>query len=136
MVINDPIGDMLMRIRNAGAASKESTLVPFSDLKLRIANVLLKSGYVTYVAKKTRKSVKSSMRVLEIGIAYDAPRKPKVKGMVRVSRPSRRMYMGAKEIRPVHQGNGIMILSTPKGILTEVDARKEHVGGEIICKVW
>ena len=136
MVINDPIGDMLMRIRNAGAAGKLTTLVPFSDMKLRIANVLEKSGYISYVTKKTRKGTKNSMRVLEIGIAYDAPRKPHVRGMVRVSRPSRRMYIGAKDIRPVHQGHGIMIISTPKGLLTETDARKEHVGGEILCKVW
>ncbi len=136
MVINDPIADMLMRIRNAGSAGKATTLIPFSDMKLRIANVLLKGGYVEYVNKKTKKGNKTSMRVLEVGIAYDAPRVPRVRGMERVSRPSRRMYIGAKEIRPINQGHGMMILSTPKGLLTDVDARKEHVGGEIICKVW
>lgn len=136
MVITDPIADMLMRIRNAGSAGKKTTLVPFSDMKLRIANVLQKEGYVEFVAKKTKKGIKNSMRVLEIGIVYDAPRVPRVRGMERVSRPSRRMYIGAKEIQPVNQGHGIMILSTPKGLLTDVDARKEHVGGEIICKVW
>lgn len=136
MVITDPIADMLMRIRNAGAAGKKTTLVPFSDMKFRIANVLQKEGYIEYAHKKTLKGNKNSMRVLEVGIVYDAPRVPRVRGMERVSRPSRRMYMGAKEIRPVNQGHGMMILSTPKGLLTDVDARKEHVGGEIICKVW
>ena len=135
MVITDPIADMLMRIRNAGIAGKLSTLIPFSDMKLRIANVLAKEGYVTHVTKKTKKG-KTSMRVLEVGIAYDAPRIPRVKGTERVSRPSRRMYAGASDLRPVNQGHGIMILSTPKGILTGVEARKEHVGGEIICKIW
>ncbi len=124
-----------MRIRNAGNAGKKMTLVPFSDVKLRVANVLLKEGYVEYVTKKIRKG-KTSMRVLEVGISYDAPRVPKVRGAERVSLPSRRMYMGVKNIRPVNQGHGIMVLSTPKGILTDVEARKEHVGGEIICKVW
>jgi small subunit ribosomal protein S8 len=142
MVITDPVADMLMLIRNAGHAGKKTTLVPFSDLKLRIASVLQKEGYVEFVAKKTKKGAKNSMRVLEIGIAYEAPvfagaqRAPRVRGMERVSRPSRRMYVGAKDLRPVKQGHGITILSTPKGVLTDVDARKEHVGGEILCKVW
>ncbi len=135
MVITDPIGDMLMRIRNAGSAGQKTTLVPFSDVKLRIANVLLKEGYIEYVTKKIRKG-KTSMRVLEVGISYDQPRVPRIRGAERVSRPSRRMYMGVKSIRPVNQGHGLMILSTPKGMLSDVDARKEHVGGEIICKVW
>jgi len=136
MVITDPIADMLMRIRNAGNAGKKTTLIPFSDLKFRIANILQKEGYIEFVSKKTRKGAKTSMRVLEVGIAYDAPRQPRVRGMERVSRPSRRMYVGAKEIRSVNQGHGMTILSTPKGLMTDVDARKEHVGGEIICKVW
>ncbi len=136
MVITDPIADMLMRIRNAGSAGKKTTLVPFSDMKLRIANLLEKEGYVEFVAKKTKKGVKNSMRVLEIGIMYDAPRIPRVRGAERVSRPSRRMYIGAKELHPTTQGHGLMVLSTPKGLLSAVDARKEHVGGEIICKVW
>ena len=141
MVITDPIGDMLMRIRNAGKAGKKTTLVPFSDVKLRIANVLIKEGYIEYATKKILKG-KTSMRVLEVGVSYDAPAYtgaqlvPKIRGAERVSRPSRRMYMGVKSIRPVNQGHGLMILSTPKGMLTDVEARKEHVGGEIICRVW
>ena len=135
MVITDPIADMLMRIRNAGAAGKKTTLVPFSDVKMRIANLLVKEGYVMYATKKIRKG-KTSMRVLEVGISYDAPRVPRVKGAERISRPSRRVYIGAKEIRPVNQGHGLMVLSTPKGMLSDVEARKEHVGGEIICKIW
>jgi small subunit ribosomal protein S8 len=135
MVINDPIADMLMRIRNAGSARKKTTLIPFSDMKLRIANVLLSEGYVEYVAKKTKKG-KTSMRVLEVGIAYEANNIPRVKGAERISRPSRRLYAGAKDIREVNQGHGVVILSTPKGVMTGTHARKEHVGGELICKVW
>jgi small subunit ribosomal protein S8 len=135
MVITDPIADLFVRIRNAGSAGKKVTYVPYSDIKLRILNLLLKEGYVESVAKKTLKG-KHTVRVIEIGIVYDAPRQPRVRGMERVSRPSRRMYAGAKDVRKVHQGHGIMILSTPKGIMTGEEARKEHVGGEIVGKVW
>ena len=135
MVITDPIADMFMRIRNAGAAGKSVVYVPYSDVKLRIANVLAKEGYVGAVEKKVRKG-RITERLIEIGVVYEAPRVPRVRGMERVSRPSRRMYTSAKDLRPVNQGHGIMLLSTPKGILTGEDARKEHVGGEIIGKIW
>ena len=135
MVINDPIADMLMRIRNAGSARKKTTLVPFSDMKLRIANVLAKEGYVEYVSKKTKKG-KTSMRVLEVGIVYEANNVPHVKGAERISRPSRRLYTAAKDIHQVNQGHGIVTLSTPKGVLTGVEAKKEHDGGGLLCKVW
>lgn len=135
MVITDPIADILVRIKNGGHAGKTVIYVPFSDMKLRLSNVLLKEGYVTSVVKKLKKG-KRDERLIEIGIAYDAPRVPRVRGMERVSRPSRRVYIGSSEIRPVLQGHGLMILSTPKGLLTDTEARKEHVGGEVICKIW
>ncbi|OGZ16370.1 MAG: 30S ribosomal protein S8 [Candidatus Lloydbacteria bacterium RIFOXYC12_FULL_46_25] len=135
MVITDPIADILVRIKNGGHAGKTVIYVPFSDMKLRLSNVLLKEGYVTSVVRKLKKG-KRDERLIEIGIAYDAPRVPRVRGMERVSRPSRRVYIGSKEIRPVLQGHGLMILSTPKGLLTDTEARKEHVGGEVICKIW
>ena len=135
MVISDPIADMFMRIRNGGTAGKKTVYIPYSDLKMRIANVLMKEGYLSSVSKKVLKG-RTTERVIEVGVVYDAPSAPRVRGMERVSRPSRRLYIGAKELRPVNQGHGIMILSTPKGILTGSDAHKEHVGGEIIGKVW
>jgi small subunit ribosomal protein S8 len=135
MVITDPIADMFMRIRNGGAAGKKTVYIPYSDLKMRIANVLMKEGYLASVSKKVLKG-RTTERVIEVGVVYDAPSAPRVRGMERVSRPSRRLYVGAKELRPVNQGHGIMILSTPKGILTGSEAHKEHVGGEIIGKVW
>jgi small subunit ribosomal protein S8 len=92
-------------------------------------------GYLASVSKKVLKG-RITERMIAVGIVYDAPRAPRVRGMERVSRPSRRVYIGAKELRPVNQGHGIMLLSTPKGILTGSDARKEHVGGEIIGKIW
>lgn len=135
MVITDPIADMFVRIRNGGAAGKDVVFIPYSDMKLRIANVLMKEGYLSSVSKKILKG-RITERMLAVGVAYDSPRMPRVRGMERVSRPSRRMYIGAKDLRPVNQGHGIMLLSTPKGILTSEDARKEHVGGEIIGKIW
>ncbi len=141
MVITDPIADMLVRIRNAGNAGKPVAYVPYSDLKLRIAHILEKEGYVASVERKTLKG-RTTERMIAIGVKYDAPlhagapRKPRIRGTERVSRPSRRLYAGTKDIRPVREGHGIMLLSTPKGILTGETARKEHVGGEIICRIW
>lgn len=135
MVITDPIADMLVRLRNAGSAGKPFAYVPYSDLKLRIAHVLMKEGYVASIARKTLKG-KTTERMIEIGLQYDGPGQPRIRGAERVSRPSRRLYFGAKDIHPIHQGHGTMLLSTPKGILTGDAARREHVGGEIICKIW
>ncbi|MEK7118250.1 MAG: 30S ribosomal protein S8 [Patescibacteria group bacterium] len=141
MVITDPIADMLVRIRNAGSAGKAVAYVPYSDLKLRIAHVLMKEGYISSVTRKTLKG-KTTGRMIELGIKYDlsvqtgGSRQPRVRGAERVSRASRRLYVGARDIHPIYQGHGVMLLSTPKGILTGDDARREHVGGEIICKVW
>jgi small subunit ribosomal protein S8 len=101
---------------------------------LRIANILLEEGYLSSVTKKTKKS--AHHKFIEVGIIYEASRRPRLSGLVRVSRPSRRVYSGVAELKPVNQGHGIMILSTPKGVLTDKVARKEHVGGEVICKVW
>ena len=135
MVITDPIADMFMRIRNGGAAGKKAVYIPYSDVKMRIANVLMKEGYLASVSRKVLKG-RITQRVIEVGVVYDPTNEPHVRGMERVSRPSRRMYVGAKDLRPVNQGHGIMILSTPKGILTGREAHREHVGGEIIGKVW
>ena len=135
MVNTDPIADLLIRIKNAGMAGKQTVQIPFSEMKLRIANVLLAEGYVSQVDKKAKKG-KSVEKYLEITLQYDGPRQPRLRGVSRVSKPSRRMYAGVSEIKPVQQGHGIMILSTPKGVMTDSNARKEHVGGEIICKVW
>ncbi len=135
MVITDPIADMFMRIRNGGAAGKKAVYIPYSDVKMRIANVLMREGYLSSVSRKVLKG-RITQRVIEVGVVYDTTHAPVVRGMERVSRPSRRMYVGAKALRPVNQGHGIMILSTPKGILTGSEAHREHVGGEIIGKVW
>jgi small subunit ribosomal protein S8 len=127
----DPIADMIITIKNAGNASKEDVVIPYSKVKQAIATCLMKEGYVKSVAKKTKKGFPA----IEIGIAYvgDAPRVNDVK---RISKPSRRMYMGTKDIRPYKSGHGMTVLSTPKGIMSDKEARKEMVGGEILFTIW
>jgi small subunit ribosomal protein S8 len=130
MVI-DPIGDMLNRIKNAGLVGRSSIIVSFSDVKMRIGNILVREGYVGAVAKKTRKG----LPVLEITLAY-AGKTPKVQETLRISKPSRRIYSPHDKLGVHHRNLGVLLLSTPKGILTHVEARKEHVGGEVLLRVW
>ena len=130
MVI-DPIGDMLNRIKTAGLSQRSSIIVSFSDVKMRIGNILAREGYVAGVAKKTRKG----LPVLEVTLAY-VGKEPKVKDSLRISKPSRRIYSSHDKLGAYHRNLGILLLSTPKGIMTHVEARKEHVGGEILLRVW
>lgn len=121
-----------MRLRNAGAVGHVSVSMPYSNIKHEIAKVLLKEGYISSVEKKGRKVIKS----LEIGLVYGDNDTHKIKKTARVSKPSKRVYMSAKEIRPIRHGFGIVLLSTPKGILTGGAAKKEHVGGEVLFTIW
>ncbi len=129
--MHDPIADMLIRIKNAGNAGKDLAEMPFSQLKESIAEVLFKEGYIASYAKKGKKVQKT----LEIGIAYEG-KKPRVADVARMSKPSRRFYMKAAEIKPIKNGYGLMVISTPKGIMTGNDARKAQVGGEALFKIW
>lgn len=133
-MVNDPIADFLVQIKNAGTAGKKEITVPYSDIKLRIANVLEKKGFLGEVTKKADGN--GPGKVITIALLYDAPGLPRVRGVRRMSRPSRRHYAGAKSIRPVHEGHGVMVLSTPKGVMSGDEAKKEHVGGEVLCIVW
>jgi small subunit ribosomal protein S8 len=131
-MMTDPIADLLTRIRNATHARKASVDMPFSREKERVARVLVAEGYLasaTMVEAQPR-------NVLRIELRYDAQRRPVILGIRRVSRPSLRVYVGAKEIPSVRRGLGINILSTPKGVLVDRDARRENVGGEVLCTVW
>jgi len=132
--MTDPISDMIIRIKNAGDARLSKARVPFSGFRFSVAKLLEEKGYIKTVAKKTRG--KKSQSVFEIEVAYDDNKKPHIKGLMRISKPSRRVYVGSKEIKPVKNGMGAVILSTPKGILTGDDAKKAHVGGEALFKIW
>lgn len=129
--MTDPIGAMLIMIKNASLASKDSIVVPYSKLKHAIATCLEKDGYVSLVAQKT----KGKHQVLEIGLAYK-DENPMVNHIERVSKPSRRVYMGVDDIKVVRNGHGRLFLSTPKGIMNNSDARKQLVGGEALFKIW
>lgn len=135
MVVTDPIADMLVRIKNAGTAGKNVADIPHSDIKLRIANVLIKEGFIEYATKKIKKVGKHQVRMIEVGLKTQAGG-PFIRGIERVSRSSVRVYKGSADLHPVKNGYGISIVSTPKGIMSDSQARKEHVGGEVICKVW
>ncbi len=128
--MTDPIGSMLIMLKNAGLAEKSAVTVPFSKVKEAIASCLKDQGYVSSVSKKTRKGFPT----LEIALAYKDG-SPKIKDVARVSKPSRRMYLGYKDIRPYKNGYGMTVFSTPKGILGDKDARKEQVGGEVLFHI-
>ncbi len=127
----DTISNMLIQIKNAGMAGLPSVLVPYSNFKFEIADLLQKEGYVTSVEKKGKKVKK----YIEIVVAYK-DKSPRINDLKRISKPSRRVYMGAKDIKPVRNGYGISVLSTPKGVMTDKLAKKEHVGGEILFRIW
>ena len=127
-MVNDPISDMLIRIKNAGMVGKLHVSVPYSKLKHSIADVLVVEGYIASVEKKGKKTAKH----LDIALKYDEKKKHAINEVKRVSKPSRRMYLGVADIKPVKYGRGTLVLSTPKGILTGKAARKEGVGGEAL----
>ncbi len=127
----DPISNMLIMLKNASRAGRPSITVPYSKVKHAIADRLTVAGYLSGVAKKARKSES----LLELSLTY-TDGTSKLKDVKRVSKPSRRVYMSVKEIRPVKNGHGSLFLSTPKGILTDKEARKELVGGEALFMIW
>ena len=129
---NDPVGDFIIRLTNAGAIKKESVSVPFSVFKLAIAEKLKDVGYVKAVEKKGKKIKKT----LDIMLNYDAQGNHKIRGVKRISKPGRRMYKSVLDIVPVRYGNGALILSTPAGIKTDKEAKKEKVGGEALFEIW
>jgi small subunit ribosomal protein S8 len=127
----DRTSNLLIAIKNAGNAGKASAVVPFSKFQSSIAKALFDAGYLASYKKQT----KSGHDVLEVGIAYNADR-PRVRDVKRISKPSRRLYASVHDIHTVKNGHGILVLSTPKGILTGDQAKTEHVGGEILFEIW
>ncbi len=129
--MTDPISDMIIRIKNASLSKKESVVFPHSKLKLAILDVLLKDGYIKSFGKKGKKVAKW----IEVGLAYENGT-PKISGVERVSKTSNRVYTGSGEIRKVKNGLGSLIISTPKGIMTDKTAKEANVGGESLFKIW
>ena len=132
MGMTDPIADLLTRIRNATHARKEQVDVPWSKVKVRIVEVLAAEGYL----KEHSVVEQDGHRTLRVWLKYDGQNRPVMVGLKRISRPSLRIYVGSEEIPSIRRGLGVSILSTPAGIVTDSEARKLHVGGEIVCTVW
>lgn len=118
-------------MKNASLAGRPTVVLPYSKLKQAILECLAKEGYVSKISKKTKRD----QAVIEVELIY-VDKKPKITEVERVSKQSRRVYFGMKDIHSVRNGSGLLILSTPKGILSGKDARKEHVGGEALFKIF
>lgn len=129
----DPIADFLTRLRNASAAKHQRVDVPVSKLKTEIARILKEEGYIsTYKLVDENKTRK----LLRVFLKYTPDRRSVISGLRRISKPGARAYRGAEEIRPVVGGLGISILTTPRGVMSGRTARKNKIGGEILCEVW
>ena len=129
----DPISDFLTQIRNAQKIFKESIILPFSGIKFEISKILKKEKFITDV-KKTKIKKKT---MLHLVLKYDnQTKKPAISGLKQISTPGKRVYKKRSKIKPVRGRTGIAIISTPKGIITDKDARKQNLGGEVICEIW
>ena len=124
--------DILTRIKNAQAVKKESLKVPFSNMDLTVLELLARYGFIAAVNKKGR----MPKRALEIVLKYDEAKKGAIRGVAHLSVPSRRVYAGAKELRPVKQGYGLGVISTPKGVMAYHEAKKANMGGELLFEIW
>lgn len=130
-IIMDTVGDFLSQIKNAQAVKKETVKIPFSKLRYRISEVLAENDFIEEVKKKGR----DPNKFIILRLKYEDG-KPKIEEMKRVSKPGQRIYKSADEIEEVRGGYGLGIISTSQGILTNEEARKRHLGGEVLCKVW
>ena len=136
----DPITDMLNRIRNAQAVNHQTVDVPFSKLKFEIAKLLEKYKFIGKIEKKAWK-IKGSKPIktggmIEITLKYYENKLPVISGLKRVSRPGQRIYIPTQNIKKVRGGYGINIVSTSKGLMVGAEARKQKVGGEVLCEIW
>ena len=131
MALTDPLGDMLTRIRNGQQAKKDSVMTPASKLRARVLDVLQREGYIRGYAEEELAGQKG----LRIELKYFEGQ-PAIQHLARVSKPGRRVYSGAQELPRVRNGLGITIVSTPKGVLSDAEARTQNVGGEVLAEVF
>lgn len=130
-MVTDPISDMIIQLKNAGLAKRPRAIFPASELKLAIAEKLKQAGYLKTVTRRGKKIKKD----IEAELIYRGV-EPRISDVKRMSRPSRRIYHRVRQIHSIRQGHGLAIYSTPKGILTNTEAREQKVGGEILFKIW
>ena len=133
MSMTDPIADLLTRVRNGSAARKEYIECPWSKTKQRLAEVMVAEGFLKDVNVVEGDGPK---KVLRVWIRFDRRHAPVIQGIRRVSRPSHRVYVGAKSMPSVRRGLGVNIVSTPQGIMPDREATRKNIGGELLCSVW
>ncbi len=126
-MISDPIADLLTRIRNGYLAKKKKVVAPYSDFKERLSQILVREGFL--------KNVKKEERELILRLQYQN-KEPAVQAIRRISKPGRRVYKKAKDLKSTQSGLGVSIVSSPQGLITGKEARRKCLGGEVICEVW
>ena len=132
MSLSDPIGDMIARIKNAQLRNHKTLKLPSSNFKVKISEVLKKEGFIIDYKVESKKTNKID---LTINLKYNSG-SPVISEIERISKPGRRIFSSAQSLPKINNGLGIAIISTPKGVMTDIDARKQRLGGEIICKVF
>ena len=131
-MLTDPVSDMLTRIRNANLALHEQVSMPSSTLKEEIARILASEGYIDGYEVKAS----GTRKTLEVKLRYASHRHRVIEGLRRVSRPGKRVYAGAGDLQRVNGGLGVAVVSTSQGLLADREARRRHLGGEVVCEVW
>jgi small subunit ribosomal protein S8 len=131
--MTDPIADFLTRIRNGIMSRKAAVDCPASKVKLKLAELLRNEGYLTSV---TESGTDGPQGIISVTLRWDANRKPAISGLRRVSKPGQRAYVAADQVPRVRRGLGTAIISTSRGMMTDREARKQGIGGELICEVW
>lgn len=131
-MVTDPVGDFITRFKNASRAGHASVALPYSQLKHEVARILEREGY----ASSVRESGSGTTKKLIVGIAYRDDASARLSDAHRVSKPSRRFYKKARDIRPYKYGKGLAVISTPQGLLTDKEAREQNVGGEMLFTLW
>ena len=134
MNLTDPIGDMLTRVRNGLQARHDSVVIPLSREKMSVARVLKEEGFIRDFEMVREKNAKS--RLMRVHLRYVGKKEPVISGLRRVSKPGLRVYSGSKEIPMLRGGFGLVVMSTPSGVMSGRKARQLNVGGEVLCYVW
>ena len=132
-MVNDPISNLIIHLKNSNATGLPAATVTFSKMKRDILDILSKEGYIGKVKEASRKG---GLKSLEVELLYTEDKKPKITGVKRLSKFSRRVYIKSANIVPVKNGYGLLILTTPKGILTGTEAKNQKVGGEVLFNIW
>lgn len=131
-MVKDNISNLIIKIKNGSMAGKSVVTAPYSKMTDAILSLLEKEGYIKSFSKVGKKLIKT----VDIELAYDENNSPKITDVYRVSKLSKRVYTPAKDIKPVRNGYGTLVISTPKGILNQTEAKKQNVGGEVLFKIW